>query len=202
MRGHRGGAGMGGFPGQTTETTSSLGIQALGAVQVSRDGVEQKIGGTRQRRLLSVLLIHRDRVVSVDRVAEVVFEGEPTDAAATTLRSYVARLRRTLGNAVVTRSPGYQLDTAGIAIDVVDFEAGVQAGRAALQRQDPAGAVERLNTALALWHGDAYAEFADEPWAYPEAQRLAELAGDSWASRRGRVAGWPGPPRRDGSLLG
>lgn len=166
---------MGGFPAQTTETTSSLGIQALGAVQVSRDGVEQRIGGTRQRRLLAVLLIHRDRVVSVDRVAEVVFEGEPTDAAATTLRSYVARLRRTLGNAVVTRSPGYQLDTAGIAIDVVDFEAGVQAGRAALQRQDPAGAVERLNTALALWHGDAYAEFADEPWAYPEAQRLAEL---------------------------
>ncbi len=87
----------------------------------------------------------------------------------------MARLRRTLGNAVVTRSPGYQLDTAGLAIDVVDFEAGVQAGRAALQRQDPAGAVERLNTALALWHGEAYAEFADEPWAYPESQRLAEL---------------------------
>ena len=29
--------------------------------------------------------------------------------------------------------------------------------------------------ALALWHGEAYAEFADEPWAYPESQRLAEL---------------------------
>ena len=166
---------MVGLHGQTTATTSALGIQALGAVRVSRDGVEQKVGGGRQRRLLAVLLIHRDTVVSVDRVAEVVFEGRPTDAAATTLRSYVARLRRTLGNAVVTRSPGYQLDTAGLAIDVVDFEAGVQAGRAALQRQDPAGAVERLNTALALWHGDAYAEFADEPWAYPESQRLAEL---------------------------
>ena len=166
---------MTGLHGQATATTSAPAIQALGAVRVSRDGVEQKVGGGRQRRLLAILLIFRDTVVSVDRVAEVVFDGRPTEAAATTLRSYVARLRRTLGNAVVTRSPGYQLDTAGIAIDVVDFEAGVRAGRAALQRQDPAGAVERLNSALALWHGDAYAEFADEPWAYAESQRLAEL---------------------------
>ena len=80
-----------GLHGQTTATTSALGIQALGAVRVSRDDVEQKVGGGRQRRLLALLLIHRDTVVSVDRVAEVVFEGNPTDAAATTLRSYVAR---------------------------------------------------------------------------------------------------------------
>ncbi|MET0526582.1 MAG: BTAD domain-containing putative transcriptional regulator [Nocardioides sp.] len=166
---------MVGLQGQPAATRSALGIQALGAVRVSRDGVEQKLGGGRQRRLLAVLLIHRDTVVSVDRIADIVFEGAPTDAAATTLRSYVARLRRTLESAVVTRSPGYQLDTAGLTIDVVDFEAGLQAGRAALQRQDPAGAVERLTAALALWHGAAYAEFADEPWAYPESQRLAEL---------------------------
>ena len=29
--------------------------------------------------------------------------------------------------------------------------------------------------ALALWRGEAYAEFADEDWARPEAQRLGEL---------------------------
>jgi WD40 repeat protein/DNA-binding SARP family transcriptional activator len=166
---------MVGLHDQMTANKSVLGIHALGAVRVSRDGVEQSIGGSRQRRLLAVLLIHRDTVVSVDRVAEVVFEGRPSDAAATTLRSYVARLRRTLGTAVVTRSPGYQLDAAGLAIDVVDFETGVQAGRVALHRQDPASAVERLSTALAMWRGDAYAEFADEPWAYPESRRLAEL---------------------------
>ena len=32
-----------------------------------------------------------------------------------------------------------------------------------------------LREALALWRGDAYAEFADEDWARPEAQRLEEL---------------------------
>ena len=32
-----------------------------------------------------------------------------------------------------------------------------------------------MRDALALWRGQAYAEFADEEWARPEAQRLEEL---------------------------
>ena len=160
---------------QTTATALGLGIHALGSIRVTREGVELPLGGARQRRLLAVLLIHHDLVVSVDRVAEVVFAGKPTEAAATTLRSYVARLRRVIGDAVVTRAPGYQLSLAGLAFDVAEFEAGVAAGRAALRQQDPVSAVERLRSALELWHGEAYAEFADEPWAFPESQRLAEL---------------------------
>ncbi len=98
---------MGGPQAQTTATTLGLGIHALGSIRVTREGIEQRLGGARQRRLLAVLLIHHDLVVSVDRVAEVVFAGEPTEAAATTLRSYVARLRRVIGDVVVTRAPGY-----------------------------------------------------------------------------------------------
>jgi DNA-binding SARP family transcriptional activator len=41
---------------------------------------------------MAMLLIHRNSVVSVDRLAEAVFAGDPTPAASTTLRSYVARL--------------------------------------------------------------------------------------------------------------
>ena len=62
-----------------------------------------------------------------------------------------------------------------LAFDVAEFEADVAAGRAALHRQEPVAAIERLRSALALWQGEAYAEFADEPWAYPESQHLAEL---------------------------
>jgi WD40 repeat protein/DNA-binding SARP family transcriptional activator len=144
-------------------------------MRVTRDGVEQRLGGPRQRRLLAVLLIHRDTVVSVDMLAEVVFAGEPTEAAATTLRSYVARLRRVLGDVVATRAPGYQLSSRGVSFDVADFEAGIATGRAALNRQDPVAAVEALRAALAVWHGQAYAEFVDELWANPESRRLSEL---------------------------
>ena len=100
---------MGALQAPPTATSLGLGIHALGSIRVTRDGVDQRLGGARQRRLLAVLLIHHDLVVSVDRVAEVVFAGEPTEAAATTLRSYVARLRRVIGDVVVTRAPGYQL---------------------------------------------------------------------------------------------
>ena len=44
-----------------------------------------------------------------------------------------------------------------------------------LGRGDATGASAALREALALWRGQAYAEFADEDWALPEAQRMEEL---------------------------
>ena len=142
---------LGGWPMARTasrhtdgSTRQGLSIHALGSIRVTRGGIEQRLGGARQRRLLAVLLIHRDTVVPVDRVADVVFEGEPTEAAATTVRSYVARLRRVLGDIVVTRAPGYQLSLGRLGFDVAEFEADVAAGRAALHRQEPVAAIRAV----------------------------------------------------------
>lgn len=155
-------------------------MHALGAVRVTVEGEDVSLGGPRQRRLLAVLLIHRNAVVSVDRIAEAVFAGAPTAAAGTTLRSYVARLRKVLeldgtGARLVTRAPGYQLTVDASSFDVAALEAHLAEGQAALHRNDPVAAVERLRAAEGLWQGDAYAEFADEDWAHTENQRLAEL---------------------------
>jgi WD40 repeat protein/DNA-binding SARP family transcriptional activator len=159
-----------------TQVSVEVQVHALGPLRVTRDGDEVPVGGPRQRRLLAVLLVHSGAVVSVDRIAEAVFAGDPTPSAPTTLRSYVARLRKVIGDrAVITRPPGYQLVLTAEAVDVVSFEAGVEDARRALMRQDPGAAIEAARRALALWQGDAYAEFADEPWAWPESQRLAEL---------------------------
>ena len=152
-----------------------IGLHALGALRVTRDGVDVPLGGPRQRRLLAVLLINRESVVSVDRVAEAVFAGAPTGAAGTTLRSYVARLRKVLGPAVVTEAPGYRLRVDGASFDVAAFEDHVARASGELDQHEPVAAAERLQSALALWNGDPYAEFADEEWVYPEAQRLGEL---------------------------
>src|SRR4051795_3560492 len=56
-------------------TRQGLSIHALGSIRVTRGGLEQRLGGPRQRRLLAVLLIHHDTVVPVDRVADAVFAG-------------------------------------------------------------------------------------------------------------------------------
>jgi DNA-binding SARP family transcriptional activator/WD40 repeat protein len=155
-------------------------FRALGSLAVVVDGRETSIGGPRQRRLLAMLLIHRDDVVSVDRLADAVFAGEPTDAARTTMRSYIARIRRVVGSdskavALVTQAPGYSLHAASDAFDVAAFEERLEAGRRQHATGDPALAIATLRSALELWAGDAYAEFADEEWAFAEAQRLEEL---------------------------
>ncbi len=158
-----------------------LEYRALGGLcAADNDGCELSLGGSRQRRLTAALLIDRNRVVSVDRLAEVVFAGEPTPRAATTMRSYVARLRRVVEDdgsttRVVTRAPGYMLTLDDEAFDVARFESSVAAGRARLGRGDAAEAAQVLRSGLALWRGGAYAEFAYEEWARPEAQRLDEL---------------------------
>ncbi len=157
-----------------------LAYRVLGAVQVLDEGMELHVGGERQRRLLAMLLVHRNETVSTHRVAHAVFAGEPTPAAETTLRSYVARLRRVLheggGDAALeTRSPGYVLWAADDAIDAGVFETLVTRGRALRAEGDVAGAATALREALGTWGGEPYPEFDDEDWARPEIQRLHQL---------------------------
>jgi Bacterial transcriptional activator domain len=68
---------------------------------------------------------------------------------------------------VVTRPPGYVLAVSSSSVDAVVFETSVkQAWRAAAVGQ-PALAAERYRQALALWRGEAYAEFTDHPVRAP-----------------------------------
>ena len=154
-------------------------FRALGSLAVVIDGEEVSVGGPRQRRLLAMLLVHRDDVVSVDRLAEAVFAGEPTPAARTTMRSYVARIRRVIGEtpaaSLLTQAPGYALRVAPESFDVARFEQQLEAGRRQVAAGDAALAVGTLRSALAIWSGSAYAELADEEWVFLEAQRLEEL---------------------------
>ena len=154
--------------------------RALGGMTVSDNGDEVSVGGPRQRRLVAMLLIHRNTVVSADQLSEAVFAGDPTPAARTTLRSYVTRLRKAIdgdgaGSGVVYRAPGYMLEVPDDAFDVPCFEHLVSEARSRLERDDAVTAASSLRAALALWRGDAYPEFATEDWARPEAQRLGEL---------------------------
>ena len=74
------------------------------------------------------------------RLAEVVWDGRPPGGAVDTLRSYVARLRRSVGPAVaaliVTRDPGYGCEAGDDELDVLRFQTWSQdAGTARRMRQ-------------------------------------------------------------------
>jgi hypothetical protein len=53
----------------------------------------------KQRALLAVLLLNRNRVVPVDEVAEIFWGAGPPPSAPVTIRNYVSRLRQALGEA-------------------------------------------------------------------------------------------------------
>jgi DNA-binding SARP family transcriptional activator/class 3 adenylate cyclase len=159
-------------------------FSVLGTLEVLDQGSPISLGSAKQRLLLAALLVHANTVVSVDRLADILWGEDPPLDAAATLQNYVSRVRAALepgrasrgaGTVLLTRSPGYLLRVHQDEVDGSHFEQLVAEGRVALREGDQAGAAKRLAEALGLWRGPALAEFADEPFAQAEAARLHEL---------------------------
>ncbi|WP_421119159.1 BTAD domain-containing putative transcriptional regulator [Aquihabitans daechungensis] len=142
-------------------------FKVLGPLQVrSAAGGRIPLTSDAQRRLVSVLIMHADASVRSEELEEVLHLSRSA------LRTSVCRLRRVLRDDVVTTEPpGYAIH--GDHIDVDRFERCLALARAAVD--DPRRHHQVLEEALALWRGEPYAEFADEPWAACEVQRLTEL---------------------------
>ena len=159
---------------QTTESRQ-LEVRLLGPLEVSLDGEDVAVGGPKPRALLAVLALAAGRVVSVDHLVESLWPGEPPETAAHAVQVYVSQLRKSLGNVLATRTPGYVLELEPGRIDIHRFTQLVGEGRELLGSGDPASASSVLGDALALWRGPALADFAYEPFAQTEISRLEEL---------------------------
>ena len=147
----------------------------LGPLEVLDGGVPLILGPLKQRALLARLLLDANRTVAVDRlVADLWGEAVP-DSAVKMVQIYVSQLRKVLPDGLlVTRPPGYLVETDPEAIDGVRFDRLRREGRAALEAGEPDEAAARLREALAVWRGQALAEFA-EPFAQVERAHLDEL---------------------------
>ena len=154
----------------------TLDIRLLGPIAAERDGEPVSLGGPRQRAVLARLALVAGQVVTVDRLVDDVWAGDPPATAVNTLQSYVSLLRRALGDPGLLRreGPGYVLTADRELLDVHRFEDRVAAARAALVT-DPALTLSHLEAALAEWHGPVLAEVADEDWARAGAVRWEEL---------------------------
>ena len=156
----------------------------LGPLEVSRRGCLLPLGGPRQRAVLALLLLEANRVVSLDRLAEDLWGGDPPEGWVTTLQIYVSHLRQALepgrargaaGEVLVTRNRGYLLRVDSGRLDAARFQDGFAAGRAALEAGRYAEAAGTLRAALGLWRSGVLADLADYAFTRPEAARLEEL---------------------------
>ena len=159
-------------------------FRILGPLQVLVDEHPVDVGGPKLRTLLAALVLHAGRVVSKDRLFEILWGPQPPDSAAATLQSHVSHLRealepgRTSGrtSVVQAREPGYLLavDPEG-SVDAGRFERLAGEGKQALGQGAPSQAATLLEAALRLWRGEPLADFTFAPFAQAEIARLSEL---------------------------
>ncbi|MFF2641162.1 BTAD domain-containing putative transcriptional regulator [Streptomyces niveus] len=153
----------------------------LGPLAVwTADGEPVPIPGAKVRALLAHLLVEPGRAVSVGRLVDELWGSALPDDPGNTLQGKVSQLRRALERAepggrelVVSGAgaSGYLLRTGPGAVDAGRFTALLDRARA---EAVPRTRAELLAEALGLWRGEAFADFAGEPFALAEANRLAE----------------------------
>ena len=155
----------------------------LGRLEVLRDGVQVDLGSQRQRALLALLLANAGTVLSTDRILDELWGDAGAADKQNSLWVYVSGLRgalepdrpkRSEGNVLLTRSPGYVAAVDPANIDSGRFERCVER-RAAHRGDRAASAAAMLRDGLALWRGHAFEEFVYEGWAQADISRLEEL---------------------------
>ncbi|MEH1055676.1 BTAD domain-containing putative transcriptional regulator [Micromonospora sp. CPCC 206171] len=135
----------------------------LGAFEVRRGGEVVELGCRRQERcVLGVLLLDVGRVVSTERLIDLLWNGEPPASARGAVHTYIGRLRAALAPyqvRITTRGDGYLVEPDGHRVDAVEF---VELVDRAAATTDPAERVRLLDRALALRRGPLLVGTADD----------------------------------------
>jgi DNA-binding SARP family transcriptional activator len=149
-------------------TNTGLGFGVLGPLLMTSYGVRVPVGAPKQRAVLAMLLINRNRPVSVESLINAVWGEEPVPAARTSIQAHVSNLRRLLRTAGVdayqvlaSAPPGYQLSVADADCDLGRFVSA----KAAASQAAAAGRFEEasghLSVALAEWRGPVLDDLRD-----------------------------------------
>nr|WP_260408252.1 BTAD domain-containing putative transcriptional regulator [Planomonospora venezuelensis] len=160
-----------------------MGVNVLGPMTAEIDGQAVALGGPKQRAVLALLVAARGEAVTAEGIIAGIW-GESDISLMSTLHAYIAKIRRAIEPAraakarsglLVRAGAGYAFRMDAAAVDAERFGRLAEEGARLLERGGAAEAVAVLTGALELWRGRPYAEFADMPFAAPEAARLEGL---------------------------
>ncbi|MEU6859524.1 BTAD domain-containing putative transcriptional regulator [Glycomyces sp. NPDC046736] len=156
-------------------------VELLGPLRVlDETGTEVPVPAGRQRALLARLALDSPRALSADTLIDAAWpEGAAAPAnAAGALHTQLSRLRRLLGDRIVSGPGGYRLTDADT--DVADFERLAARAETAARTGAPATVRHLAEAALELWRGPALADlehaFADTALVRLTARREAVAA--------------------------
>ena len=172
-----------------------VGVFGASRVEVTEDDGEPRwveAGARKPRSIVAALALEPGRPVGADRLADLVWAGEPPRAPHGALHAYISRLRRVLAPGVLeTTDHGYVLRVDPADVDVHAFAADVRRVSTALaplttqlgsgvaggwpDRAEVVAQVESLEAALGAWTGRPYADLGDHPDVDAERASLDQL---------------------------
>ena len=131
---------------------AGMDFRILGPLEVLDEERTIALGGSKQRALLALLLLHANETLSTDRLIDELWGERPPANAAKTVQMQISRLRQALageaGNRsaslIVTRERGYELRLDPERLDAQRFERLVAEGRSEL-------AADRRREQLRRW---------------------------------------------------
>jgi SARP family transcriptional regulator, regulator of embCAB operon len=148
------------------ETGLEFGV--LGPLQLSVNGALVPLGPPKQRAVLAMLVINRNRPIGVESLINAVWGQSPVPAARATIQTHVSNLRRLVDDAGVDprtvlacAPPGYRLTVADTDCDLGRFTTekseGIHAAAAGRFEQ----ASSHLSAALAEWRAPVLDDLRD-----------------------------------------
>jgi DNA-binding SARP family transcriptional activator len=140
-------------------------VLLLGPVELTGASGSVPVRRRQERLLLAALAVRAPRYVSLDRLVDLIWDGDEPARPSTAVQSMVAHLRAALRRAapgselIASCRQGYALRTPRETIDLYRVVALVEAARAAGPGVER---IERFGDALECWRGPAVIDIGEE----------------------------------------
>lgn len=145
-------------------------FRILGQLELEADGGGVELAA-HPRRILLALLLRANQVVPTEVLVDDVWGETPPKHAVTSLHNGLTTLRKVLGDAIVTRAPGYILRVERDQVDAFRFEDLLALARG----QEGEGRAVTLREALGLWRGSPLVDVMYDAFASQAVLRLEDL---------------------------
>ncbi|MGW3135050.1 AfsR/SARP family transcriptional regulator [Streptomyces sp. NPDC001139] len=148
-------------------------IELLGRFRFTVGGESIAPNAPKPRSLLALLALRLGSVATIDEIAEELWEGSPPSSMATTIQTYIMRLRNLMAKELqgpartrdkeakellATSGNGYLLNMDDTCSDVSKFNQLVVQGRQFFENGEYSNASRALTRADRLWRGPALAD--------------------------------------------
>lgn len=161
-------------------TDSSVAFGLLGPLCVTDgDGAAIRVPAAKQRIIMAALLLRANKTVSGGQLSDALWGDSPPPNAVAVVRTYVARLRRTLGQSgarLVSRAAGYAIEVRESGeLDLVELEHFRADSREAVEKRHWGRAAQLSREALSLWRGAPLEDIPSVTLHRSDGVRLSEL---------------------------